>query len=130
VERRAPTLRSEVGTMEKMLRACLNWKAIAVLALLGLGIWSVAPKLLAAALPVLVLAACPLSMLLMMRGMQGQEGSRLDAEERRRRIAPSPEVRLAELKAEQEAIDREIAWLEQQSEPPAPGPGARGRSAE
>jgi hypothetical protein len=116
--------------MEKMLRACLNWKVIGALALLGLGIWSVAPNLLAAALPVLLLAACPLSMLLMMRGMQGQEGSHLAAEGRRSRIAPSPEVRLAELKAEQQAIDREIASLEQPSEHPGPDLGARGRSAE
>jgi len=55
--------------MEKMLRACLNWKVIGALALLGLGIWAVSPNLLAAALPVLLLAACLLSMLLMMRGM-------------------------------------------------------------
>ncbi len=110
--------------MEKMLRACLNWKVIGALALLGLGIWAVSPNLLAAALPVLLLAACLLSMLLMMRGMQGHEGSRADAEERTSRIAPSRDVRLAELKAEQQAIDREIASLEQGSERPAPGSGA------
>jgi len=110
--------------MEKMLRACLNWKVIGALAFLGLGIWSVSPNLLAAAFPVLLVAACPLSMLLMMRGMQGHQGSHPDAEERRSRIAPSPEVRLAELKAEQEAIDREIASLEQRSKRPTSGSGA------
>jgi hypothetical protein len=110
--------------MEKMLRACLNWKVIGALALLGLGIWSVSPNLLAAALPVLLLAACPISMLLMMRGMQGREGSPTDAEQRTSRIAPSRDVRLAELKSQQQAIDREIASLEQGSERPAPGSGA------
>jgi Protein of unknown function (DUF2933) len=110
--------------LEKMLRACLNWKVIGALALVGLGIWSVSPNLLAAALPVLLLAACPISMLLMLRGMQGREGATTDAEQRTSRIAPSPEVRLAELKAQQQAIDREIASLEQGSERPAPGSGA------
>ena len=110
--------------MEKMLRACLNWKVIGGLALLALGIWVVSPNLLAAALPVLLLAACPLSMLLMMRGMQSHQGSHPDAEERTSPIAPSRDVRLAELKARQQDIDREIASLEQGSERPAPGSGA------
>src|SRR6266487_5466495 len=48
---------------------CLNWKVVAGLAVLGLGIWVVAPNLVWAAVPVLVVLACPLSMLLMMRGM-------------------------------------------------------------
>jgi hypothetical protein len=82
--------------VEKMLRACLNWKVIGALALLGLGIWAVSPNLLAAALPVLLVAACPLSMIVMMRGMQDHQGSHADAEEPTSRIAPSPEVRLAE----------------------------------
>jgi hypothetical protein len=63
-------------------------------------------------------------MLLMMRGMQGHQGSQPDAEQRTSRIAPSPDVRLAELKSEQEAIDREIASLEQRSKRPTSGSGA------
>jgi hypothetical protein len=37
-------------------------------------VYLVAPNLVAAALPILLLAACPLSMLLMMKGMQGSQG--------------------------------------------------------
>ena len=48
---------------------CLNWKVIAALAATGLGLYAVAPRLAAGAMPLLVLAACPLSMLLMMRAM-------------------------------------------------------------
>jgi hypothetical protein len=48
---------------------CLNWKVIAALASVGLGIYLVAPALAAAATPLRVLAICPLSMLLMMRAM-------------------------------------------------------------
>lgn len=48
---------------------CFNWKIVGALAAAGLGLWAIAPGLAAAALPLLVLAACPLSMLLMMRAM-------------------------------------------------------------
>src|SRR6266511_4986573 len=53
------------------LHICLNWKVVATLAVTGLGIWVVAPNLVWAAVPILVVLACPLSMLLMMRGMGG-----------------------------------------------------------
>jgi hypothetical protein len=52
-------------------RICLNWKVVAGLATVGLGIWIVAPNLVWAAVPILVVLACPLSMLFMMRGMGG-----------------------------------------------------------
>jgi amino acid transporter len=48
---------------------CLNWKVIGALAAVGVGIYVVAPGVAAAAVPLLVLAVCPLSMLLMMRAM-------------------------------------------------------------
>ncbi len=48
---------------------CWNWKVIATLAALGVGIYVLAPGVAAAAIPLLVLAVCPLSMLLMMRAM-------------------------------------------------------------
>lgn len=48
---------------------CFNWKVFAALGAVGLALWAVAPGLAAAALPLLVLAACPLSMILMMRAM-------------------------------------------------------------
>ena len=52
-----------------VLRACYDWRVLTALAVLGIGIYLVAPSLVAAALPLLVLAACPLSMLLMMKAM-------------------------------------------------------------
>lgn len=48
---------------------CSNWKIVAALAAAGVGLWAIAPGLAAAALPLLVLAVCPLSMILMMRAM-------------------------------------------------------------
>lgn len=56
-----------------VLRACYDWRVLTALAALGIGIYFVVPGLVAAALPLLVLAACPLSMLLMMKAMGGPQ---------------------------------------------------------
>lgn len=53
----------------KMLKMCLNPKVIAGLAVVGFGIFVYAPEWFAAALPILFLAICPLSMVLMMKMM-------------------------------------------------------------
>ena len=104
---------------------CFNWKVIGGLAVVGLGIWLLVPSVAAAALPLLLAAACPLSMLLMMRGMQGgrcnaqaQPTQPLQASQATG-VQLTPEEQLAELKAErtlvetrQRAIAREIAELE------------------
>lgn len=47
---------------------CLNGKVLGVLGAIGVAVYALAPDL-AAAVPLLVLAVCPLSMLLMMRAM-------------------------------------------------------------
>jgi hypothetical protein len=59
---------------------CLNKKVIAVLAAVGVGVVLFAPDVAAAALPLLILAACPLSMVFMMRAMSGKDGSSSTAE--------------------------------------------------
>ena len=64
----------------KVFGMCVNLKVVAVLAVAGVALWAVAPAPVAAALPLLVMLACPVSMLLMMRSMGrttgSQEGSR------------------------------------------------------
>ena len=56
------------------MKMCFNWKVAAGLTAAGVWVFAFAPNLIGAALPVLVLAACPLSMVVMMRAMSG--GSR------------------------------------------------------
>ena len=51
---------------------CINWKVVAGLAVAGLGMFAFAPNLIGAALPLLVIAACPLSMVVMVRAMSGR----------------------------------------------------------
>jgi hypothetical protein len=53
----------------KILRACLDWRVLTGLAGLGVAVYLVAPGLIAPAVPLLLLAACPLSMLVMMKAM-------------------------------------------------------------
>ncbi len=127
---------------------CLNWKAVAGLAVVGLGIWALAPGMWAAALPVLVVLACPLSMLFMMRGMRadGQVGGAACAMPSQGATAapraldavssvPTPiaggRPSLAQLKAEldqtrerQEVIARRIAELELDDSPAVREAGA------
>lgn len=65
VEQTLPTVE-----IMKLLGMCLNWKVLAGLAALAIGLYfAVSPSTFTAALPFLLAAACPLSMLLMMRSM-------------------------------------------------------------
>lgn len=120
---------------------CLDPKVIAGLALVGLSVWALAPGFVWAALPLLLLAACPLSMLFMMRGMQGsQSGHNVQgshcASHTINRARPSSDLaagattsdeppaglrrQLSILQAQQEAIAREIARLEDLESAPPP----------
>ncbi len=106
--------------MNKMGGMCLNWKVIAGLAVVGLGVWAVAPNLAGAALPFLIVLACPLSMLFMMRGMGGGQCA-TEGEQARRSsgVGLTRDEQVAELRAQmeslqaqQQAISRELNELE------------------
>lgn len=56
--------------MRSLFGTCVNWKSIVVLGLATIGLVFVAPEKALAALPLLVFAICPLSMLLMMPMMR------------------------------------------------------------
>lgn len=53
---------------------CFNWGVVAGLAAAATVVYLIAPVSFGAALPLLVLAACPLSMLVMMRAMGSTSG--------------------------------------------------------
>lgn len=65
----ASALRLEMKDLYRLIQCCLNWRVIVGLALVGAATFVVAPRFALAALPVLVLLVCPLSMLFMMRSM-------------------------------------------------------------
>lgn len=108
--------------MNKMGGMCFDWKVLAALAVVGVGVWVVAPSMVWAALPLLLLAACPISMLLMMRGMQGSHCSSAPAQGRgdggaRDEQLAALEAQLAGMRAQQEAITRALAELAAASAP-------------
>ncbi len=76
---------------------CINKKVIAGLVAAGVIVYLVAPGAIGAALPLLILAICPLSMIVMMRVMSGGK-SKSDAPDQ----SESSEV--AELRAEVERL--------------------------
>ena len=88
-----------------MKRRRLGWITLYVL-VAGLGIYALAPGVMAVVLPFALLAACPISML-MMKSMHGEQGTPHENED-----APTPEVRLAQLKAQHAALDEKIGALE------------------
>ena len=61
--------------MINALKACYDSRVIAALAAVGIGVFVFAPSLITAALPLLLLAACPLSMVVMMKMMGGHDSS-------------------------------------------------------
>lgn len=97
------------------LKMCLNWKVMAALAAVGAGLFVFAPSLAAAALPVLVLAICPLSMLLMMGAMNNmgndsQSGAACAMGGNQK--PQSREEELVQLEAQQRELASKIAQLE------------------
>lgn len=98
----------------KYLRMCLNWKVLAGLAGVGVGMWLVAPGLVAAVFPVLLALACPLSMLLMMRGMQsGRTAHEPTTQEARGDAGPDDlRARLDEIRSEERVLSGKLGRLE------------------
>ncbi len=115
VTNESPQGASLLKTIGSCLKMCLNWKVVAGLAVVGLLVLVVAPQFIWAALPLLLVAACPLSMLFMMRGMQG--GGSQSPTVTHSETVPELGSRLSRLQAEQEAIARQIAELEATGEP-------------
>ncbi len=97
-----------------MLKHCLNWKVLVGLGVVGLGIYAVAPEMVVAALPILLLAACPLSMLFMMKAMHGSQGGSRDDHAAHQAGADTStrEEDLARLRARQVALNDQIDALE------------------
>ena len=99
------------------MNSCFNsktfWQVAAVLAAVGVGVAVLAPGLLAVALPLLLLALCPLTMFLMMWGMGRMGGMRAEAcSTDGTPDAQDRATRIAALKAQRDSIAREINELE------------------
>lgn len=113
-----------------ILRACFDWRVLAGLAALGIAIYLVAPGVMVAAIPLLLLAACPLSMLLMMKAVSGQRPAselpvgRVDGDH-----VAALRQELADLSRRQEQLNLELRAIETSQQrvaeaSDAPGPVA------
>jgi hypothetical protein len=113
----------------KMLKMSLNWKVLASLAAVGVGIYLVAPDLVLAALPLLLLAACPLSMLLMMLTMKDMQEHQGEAREpglsRQNDTDLTREEQIAQLRAQHAALAEQIDSLERSEPRPSPNGSER-----
>ena len=96
---------------------CLNWKALAGLGAVGVGLYLVAPGV-AAALPLLLLAVCPLSMLLMMKGTRGSRcGTRGQQMPEETGAGITREEQVTRLRMQQADLADRIEALKQEEEP-------------
>lgn len=111
--------------MMNMLRACYDWRVITALAALGGGVVLFAPGLIGAALPLLIVAVCPLSMMLMMKTMGGHDQNASPA------VAAQPTDRADQLRTELAASRREQLRLARELEElEAPASAAAAGSAQ
>jgi hypothetical protein len=102
----------------KMLKMCLNWKVLASLTAVGVGVYLFAPGLLAEAVPILLLAVCPLSMLLMMWAMQQSQGQGQQTTQETD-VGLTRKERIAQLRMQQAALAEQIGALEREEAHPA-----------
>jgi Protein of unknown function (DUF2933) len=107
--------------MKSIFGMCYNWKVLAGLAAVAVGLFVVAPGLVLGALPLLFLAACPLSMLLMMRmGGHGQGQAHDQTADTLPRVA-NPETtleqRIMALAEEQRRLESELQRRQDAPEP-------------
>jgi len=103
-------------------RACLDRRAVATLAVAGLVVYLLAPDLTGRAIPLLILAACPLSMVAMVLTMQRTEATAATVEFVEPEAATVLERRLAALDPERAALVRRLAAAPS-SEPAQRAPG-------
>src|SRR6266581_1532548 len=111
-------------------RFCVDWKVVAGLAAVAVGVFLVQPRLFISALPVLLVAACPLSMVLMMWGMRsmGQSAPPLIAapqQRANRELSPNEQLahlrgQLSDLQSTQLAIAEQIRSLQAAVDGPEP----------
>ena len=101
--------------MKSMLGMCLNWKVLAGLGAVAVALFVVAPGYALAALPLLILAICPLSMIGMMFAMKGGMGAMRGHKDDAGPESPDAvRARIAAIRQEQSELELRL------SQPPAP----------
>lgn len=99
---------------------CFNWKVVAGLAAVGIALIMFAPGATLVGLPLLLLAACPLSMLIMMLAMRGHSGGDESCHHTNKDVSvESKRARLTALRDEEQRLELELsASARDGAEPP------------
>ncbi|MDQ6883357.1 MAG: DUF2933 domain-containing protein [Candidatus Dormibacteraeota bacterium] len=114
----------------KIAGVCIDRRVLIGLGVIVIGILFLRPPLIAPVLPYLLVAACPISMLLMMRGMSGMSRPQVDGTTPNPGAAANvaeppdlPQLRreLAELAARQAWLTAQIAQLDLAAQPTRDG---------
>ncbi len=95
--------------MKSMLGMCFNWKVLAFLGIVGAAVLVLAPGAALAFLPLLLLAACPLSMVAMMFAMRGMHGGKDNGEKVTGQSQQELQERLAQLSEERRQVEAQLA---------------------
>lgn len=97
--------------MKSALAVCFNWKVLAGLGAVAVGVLLVAPGAAIAVLPLLLFAACPLSMVVMMVAMRGHSmGANESCHHTEDEASPGAmRARLAALREEEQRLERELS---------------------
>ena len=82
------------------MKMCLKWQVLAAAAVAAAGVWLLAPGAFGAAAPLLFFAVCPLSMLLMMRGVSASSQACSTKEQPAGSAPGDADARIAELQAQ------------------------------
>jgi len=128
-------------TSLNILGVCIDMRVVAALAVIAGGTFVLAPQLFWTALPVLAVLACPISMFVMMRGMnsmngrgkmpggdaravnQGQSPTRAAEPGSREQQLRDLQEQLERVQSQQAAIARQIGGLTADGRPVGPGGG-------
>lgn len=92
----------------KMLKMCVNPKVLMGLAAVGIGVYLLAPGAFAAALPLLIIAVCPLSMVVMMTMMGRGSGGTPSARHGDPESEADVRAELVQLQARQEELNARL----------------------
>lgn len=106
---------------KNLLQLCLNPKVVGALIVVGFGVFVFAPETVTKIVPLLILAACPLSMLLMGGAMMRGHHESGQAATPTSPVRPESAEELVRLRAELQALRAQITdgQAPQEASPPA-----------
>jgi len=108
--------------MRQFVRLCLDPRVLVAFGALGVAIWLLAPGLLIGAIPLLIILACPASMIVMAVMMRPSAGTAID----QTTIPDAGRIRseLADLEIRKSTLEAELAAAEtpDPGDRPAPSP--------